>query len=67
MKTRMAGFQKPLNPEKTAPVSLAIVRTVDERSTCSCGQSFEHRREKVREDWIDRHINRKHNGTGVRL
>lgn len=63
----MAGFQKPANPTKPAAVGLAIVRTVDERATCSCGQSFAHRRDKVREDWIDKHINRKHHGTGVRL
>lgn len=67
MKTRMAGFQKPLNPDKKKSVGLAIVRTADERAVCSCGQSFAHRRDKVREEWIDRHIDRKHAGMGVRL
>lgn len=62
----MEGFQKPATAE-TKPVGLAIVRTIDERATCSCGQSFAHKRDKVREDWIDKHINRKHHGTGIRL
>lgn len=34
---------------------------------CSCGANFGHARAKVLEDKIDRHINKKHNGRGIRV
>jgi hypothetical protein len=34
---------------------------------CSCGWRYRHKREKVREDAIDRHINKKHQGRGIRI
>lgn len=36
-------------------------------AVCSCGWNYYHARDKVREDAIDRHIERKHKGRGVRL
>lgn len=56
----------------TKAVGLARLRTEvaptgEGLVTCSCGATKYHVREKVREDWIDAHINRRHNGRGIRL
>lgn len=56
----------------TKAVGLARLRTETSPTgegmvTCSCGATKFHAREKVREDWIDAHINRKHHGRGIRL
>lgn len=67
---RFDGFQKPLSDPKAArKVSFArISYNSDGSVTCSCrGWGFYHKREKVLEDAIDRHIERKHNGRGFRL
>lgn len=34
---------------------------------CSCGWTYGHIREKPRENAIDRHLDKKHNGRGIRL
>lgn len=68
MKQRMAGFQKPLDDGKRKKVGLAIINYGDKGyAICSCGQAFTQRREKVREDAIDRHLAKKHGGRGMRL
>lgn len=63
---RGAGFQKPIN-KTSKPVGLARVKQDWEKAYCSCGWEYTHAREKVREDAIDRHIDKKHNGRGIRL
>lgn len=62
------GFQKPLRSPSRRAVGLARISYVDGGGVvCSCGWTYVHVREKVREDAVDRHINRKHNGRGIRL
>lgn len=53
---------------RTGKVGLArITYYGDTHAECSCGWSVGHTREKVREDAIDRHLNKKHLGRGIRL
>lgn len=68
-KTRMSGFQKPIDDGSRKAVGLAKIRYSKETgiTSCSCGQPFTQRRAKVREDAIDRHIAKKHKGKGIRL
>lgn len=66
------GFRKPIDSGKRKPVGLAIIKYGQteqgvEFAECSCGKPFTHRRERVRENQIDRHINAKHHGKGIRL
>lgn len=62
------GFQKPIDTGKRREVGLAVISyPVDGAAVCSCGQPFIQRREKVRENAIDKHIAKKHNGRGIRL
>jgi hypothetical protein len=66
------GFQKPIDTGKRKRVRIAVIsygQTEDGRgyAQCSCGAPFTQPREKVREDAIDRHINRRHGGQGIRL
>lgn len=65
------GFQKPLDNGKRREVGLAVVTSgeINGRgfSECSCGKPFTQARAKVREDAIDRHLNEKHGGRGIRL
>lgn len=65
----MLGFQKRVKPEDAKPVGLARISYADDGTVvCSCGGwTYWHRREKVREDAIDRHLLRKHDGRGIRL
>lgn len=66
--TRGEGFQKRTPPHRFKPVRLArITYYGDTRVDCSCGWSFGHVREKVREDAIDRHLEKRHSGRGIRL
>lgn len=63
----MRGFQKPLTGP-TKKVGLAVIRyEADNAAMCSCGTALYHQRAKVCEDKIDRHIEKKHNGRGVRM
>lgn len=66
-KPRMGGFQKPLDDGKRKPVRVAVITTGDGHAQCSCGAVFTQSRDKVREDAIDKHLNKKHNGGGIRL
>lgn len=66
----MYGFQKPLsNPHRE--VGLAVISYAEAASQqfaeCSCGWSSHHPRSKVLEDRIDEHLNRRHDGRGLRL
>jgi hypothetical protein len=61
-----AGFQKPVSEPGKRQVGLAVVSYDGGRAQCSCGWGFTHTREKVREDAIDRHLDRKHQGRGIR-
>lgn len=62
------GFRKPTDTGRRREVKVAMVRYAEDGSArCSCGQPFVQRREKVREDAVDRHIKTKHNGQGFRL
>lgn len=64
----MAGFQKPRRPAQTKTVGLAVIRYVaNDEATCSCGEQITHKRTKVLEDRIDKHLARKHGGRGIRL
>lgn len=66
-----AGFRKPIDSGKRVEVGLAVITygVVGDRgyASCSCGQPFTQRRTKVREDAIDKHLNEKHAGRGIRL
>lgn len=66
-----SGFQKPIDPGTRRKVGLAVISygEVEGRqfAECSCGQPFVQAREKVREDAIDRHLSKKHNGRGIRV
>lgn len=63
----MEGFQKRLTPAQWKPQSLARISTSEYGSVCSCGWATKHPREKVREDSVDRHVAKRHNGKAIRL
>lgn len=65
----MEGFQKRVDPKDFKDVRLARVTYSSNGMgvACSCGWSFAHIREKVREDAIDRHFQKRHKGRGIRL
>lgn len=60
-----------LDTGKRRQVGLAVVNYGEANgrsyAVCSCGQPFTQAREKVREDAIDRHFERKHAGRGIRI
>ena len=62
------GFQKQRKPEQWATPFMAMIRYhgVDGVS-CSCGWTARSGRPKVREDKIDRHLMKRHNGQGMRM
>ncbi len=59
------GFQKPLRAQKTKAVGLALVSEGDGYAQCSCGKSVIHRRRKVIETRMEKHVNEKHGGRAV--
>lgn len=61
------GFQKPASAPGAKQVNLARISYENGWAKCSCGWAFGHLREKVREDAVDRHINKRHAGRGIRL
>lgn len=63
------GFKKRVEPKDFKVVNLARVSysTNGKSVFCSCGWSFGHIREKVREDAVDRHFRKRHQGRGIRL
>ena len=64
---RMEGFQKPLDSGRRKEVGLAVITLGENYAMCSCGKPFTQQRERVREDAIDRHLDRKHGGRGIRV
>lgn len=62
----MLGFQKPLSAP-TRQVRLARITYNGNEALCSCGWGFAHKRDKVREDAVDRHLTKRHGGRGIRL
>jgi hypothetical protein len=69
MSKMTSGFQKPLDDGKRKKVGLASVRDDDGigAAQCSCGWAYAHRRAKVRENAIQRHLDRAHAGRGIWL
>lgn len=67
MTDRMTGFQKPASQPGAKEVNMAVVHYEGDYAACSCGWSFGHTREKVREDAVDRHLTKRHEGRGLRL
>lgn len=63
---RQEGFRKP-KPADCKPVRVAVITTTGNNASSSCGWEFFHTREKVREDAIDRHLEKRHGGMGIRL
>lgn len=64
---RLAGFQKRTRPEDYKEVGLARISYEGAETFCSCGWSYGHSRDKVREDAIDKHLAKRHEGRGIRL
>ncbi len=50
-----------------ARISTELAVSGEGRSTCSCGWSFFHKRTKVREDAVDRHLAKRHDSRGIRF
>jgi hypothetical protein len=65
------GFQKPVRPDDFKVVGLAVVSMEQaagrECAQCSCGWTGYHSRLKVLDDRIDRHLQRRHAGRGIRV
>lgn len=73
------GFQKPLRPQmkggrakrgaKPKDLGMAVITYPRAgMAVCSCGTwAYKHPREKVLEDAIDKHTERKHGGLGIRM
>jgi hypothetical protein len=63
--------QAPLNPGTVREVGLATITMGQaagmEYGQCSCGWGAYHKRLKVLDDRIDKHIRKSHNGRGIRL
>lgn len=67
MKHRMQGFQKrSSNPGEKNP-RLARISYHENGASCSCGWGTPLARMEVLEDRIDRHLNKRHNGQGIRF
>lgn len=68
MKHRGEGFQKPSRSlTEKREVGLGMAKSDNVTVTCKCGWVYTHTRQKVREDAVDRHFAKKHNGRGIRL
>lgn len=62
------SFQKRAKPEQFKEVGLAIVKYDGLSASCSCDWVYLNAsRQKVLDDAIDRHLNKRHNGRGIRL
>lgn len=59
--------RKPVSQPGSVDVTLARISYEGIHAACSCGWIFGHSREKVREDAVDRHLTKKHEGRGFRL
>ena len=71
----MEGFQKPetqdhlkrSKPTEWGNPRMARISYGDGFAACSCGWSKAHKRAKVLEDAIDRHLAKRHEGRGLRF
>jgi hypothetical protein len=64
----MVSGNAKVSPEKwTSPFMPFISYEGVDVAKCSCGWSTRSGRVKVREDRIDRHLNKRHNGRGMRM
>lgn len=54
-------------PAKCRSVNVVVVYCNGDDISASCGWTTSHPREKVREDRIDAHLAKRHNGRGLRL
>lgn len=62
------SFQKRVRPEDFKDVRIARVSYREDGSAaCSCSWVTPPARDKVQEDRIDRHLNKRHGGRGFRL
>jgi hypothetical protein len=61
----VSRFRKLSQPSRKG--GLARIHYDSGKAACSCGWGATALRSKVLEDKIDRHIDRKHNGMGIRL
>lgn len=65
---RGSGFQKRTPPHEWGSPRVAMVKyAATGGASCSCGWYSPHKRRKVLDDAIDRHLERRHQGKGVRL
>lgn len=62
-----AGFQKRVSTPGAKTTNLARISRDGIYALCSCGWAFGHARDKVREDAVDRHLDKRHDGRGIRL
>lgn len=65
----LLGFQKPpADPKDWKDVRLARITYSDYGAVCSCGWTYSKaRRLKVLDDAVDRHLEKRHDGRGIRL
>lgn len=61
------GFQKPLDSGKRVEVVMAILHDQGSHATCNCGALFTQRRKKPREEAMQKHLDKKHEGQGLWL
>lgn len=58
--------QKKAAPEQWREVRLAVISYTELGVACSCGWTYGLCRERVLENAIDRHLNKRHHGRGIR-
>ncbi len=62
------GFRKPFRPGKVREVRVAVISRTDSGAVvCSCGWRHSMARLKVLDDAVDRHVEKRHGGQGLRL
>lgn len=66
-KSTMDHLSKGAPPAKWTQPRIARVTYYGHTANCSCGWNFSHKREKIREDRIDAHLDKRHAGRGIRL
>lgn len=62
----VSGNRK-VKPEKWKKVKIAVTHYGDTRAECSCGWVYSHLRAEVRRRAVERHLNKRHGGAGLRL
>lgn len=64
---RLDGFQKPLSRPRQHKTQAARVSEGEGFVECSCGWVFVHKRDKVRQKSMKRHLDKWHQGRGIWL